>query len=132
MPSQFMSPPTLPPTNGFSQVAVASGNRTIYVSGQISVNEKGEVIGKGDMKAQAEQTFKNVAAALAAAGASFKDVVKMSVFVVGLKAEHVPAIREVRSRYVNMEQAPASTMVGVAALVSPDWLIEIEAIAIVG
>jgi enamine deaminase RidA (YjgF/YER057c/UK114 family) len=69
--------------------------------------------------------------ALAAAGATFNDVVKMSIFVVGLKPEQVPSIREIRAQYVNMSNPPASTLVGVTALVGPDWLIEIEAVAVV-
>ena len=56
---------------------------------------------------------------------------KTSLFVVGLKSEHVPIIREVRSRYVSSEHPPASTLVGVSALVGPDWLIEIEAVAVI-
>jgi enamine deaminase RidA (YjgF/YER057c/UK114 family) len=129
MPKQFLSPPTLPPTKGWSQAVVAPAGRTVYVSGQISLNEKGELVGKGDMAAQAEQTFKNVAAALAVAGASFKDVVKLTVYVVDLKPEYVAAVREVRSRYLNMDQPPASTMVGISALAVPDWMIEVEAVA---
>jgi enamine deaminase RidA (YjgF/YER057c/UK114 family) len=82
------------------------------------------------MKAQTEQAFHNVSVALAAAGATFRDVVKTSLFVVGLKPEHVPVIRAVRSKYVSAEHPPASTLVGVSALVGPDWLIEIEAIAV--
>jgi enamine deaminase RidA (YjgF/YER057c/UK114 family) len=82
-------------------------------------------------QAQTEQAFHNVSLALAAVGATFRDVVKTSLFVVGLKPEHVPIIREVRSRYVSPEHPPASTLVGVSALVGPDWLIEIEAIAVI-
>ena len=69
--------------------------------------------------------------ALAAAGATFQDVVKTSLFVVGLKPEHVPVIRAVRGKYVSAEHPPASTLVGVSALVGSDWLIEIEAVAVV-
>ncbi len=130
MPTQFISPPTLPPTNGWSQVVVAEAGKTIYLSGQVSVNEKGEVVGKGDMKAQAEQVFANLKAGLAAAGATFNDVVKMNLYVVGLQPEHVPAIREVRTKYVNMQKPPASTLVGISALVVPDWLIEVEVVAV--
>ena len=83
------------------------------------------------MKAQTEQAFHNISLALAAVGATFRDVVKTSLFVVGLKPEHVPIIREVRSRYVSAEHPPASTLVGVSALVGPDWLIEIEAVAVI-
>ena len=65
------------------------------------------------------------------AGATFHDVVKITYFVVGLKPEHVPHIREVRAKYLNAANPPASSLVGVAALVVPDWLIEIELVAVV-
>src|SRR5258708_7896874 len=94
----YLNPPTLNPTNGWTHVVTVTGGKTIYVSGQVSVNEKGEVVGKGDMKAQVQQTFENLKHALTAAGATFKDVVKSNVYVVGLKPEHVPMIREVRAR----------------------------------
>ena len=95
------------------------------------LDERGQVVGKGDLKAQTEQTFANLDVALKAAGASFRDVVKMNLYVVGLKPELVPLIREVRARYVNREHPPASTLVGVSALVGADWLIEIEVVAVV-
>ncbi|MBN9121428.1 MAG: RidA family protein [Planctomycetes bacterium] len=131
MPKQFINPPALNPTNGFTHVVTATGGKTIYVSGQVSVNEKAEVVGKGDFRAQVEHTFENLKAALAAAGATFKDVVKITYFVVGLKSEHVPHVREVRKKYLDETNPPASSLVGVAALVVPDWLIEIELIAVV-
>jgi enamine deaminase RidA (YjgF/YER057c/UK114 family) len=131
MPTQFLNPPGLAPTNGWTQVVTSTGGKTIYVSGQVSVDERGQVIGKGDLEAQTEQTFANLAAALKAAGATFRDVVKMKLYVVGLKPELVPLLREVRARYVNKENPPASTLVGVSALVGADWLIEIEVVAVV-
>lgn len=131
MQIQFLNPPTLSPTFGWTHVVTATGGKTVYVSGQVSVNERGEVVGKGDLKTQTEQTFKNLHQALAAAGARFQDVVKMNLFVVGLKPEHVPIIREVRSRYVDVQKPPASTLVGVSALVGAEWLIEIEVVAVV-
>jgi enamine deaminase RidA (YjgF/YER057c/UK114 family) len=105
--------------------------KTIYVSGQVSVNERGEVVGKGDLRAQTQQAFENVKTALAAVGATFRDVVKMNLYVVGLKPEQVPVVRGIRAQYVNMEKPSASTLVGVSALVVPEWLIEIEAIAVI-
>lgn len=131
MSKQFINPPTLNPTNGFTHVVTSVGGKTIHVSGQVSVNEKAEVIGKGDMRAQTERVFENLKACLAAAGATFKDVVKITYFVVGLKAEHVPIIREIRGKYLDMTNPPASSLVGVAALVVPDWMIEIELVAVV-
>ena len=131
MPTQFLNPPGLAPTNGWTQVVTSTAGKTIYVSGQVSVDERGQVVGKGDLKAQAEQTFANLQVALKSAGASFHDVVKMNLYVVGLKPELVPLLREVRARHVNPESPPASTLVGVSALVGADWLIEIEVVAVV-
>lgn len=128
---EFLNPPQLCPTFGWSHVVSTTGGKMVHISGQVSINERGEVVGRGDMKAQTEQAFHNISLALAAVGATFSDVVKTSLFVVGLKPEHVPIIREVRSRYVSAEHPPASTLVGVSALVGPDWLIEIEAVAVI-
>lgn len=131
MDNQFLNPPGLCPTYGWTHVVSSTGSRTIHISGQVAINAKGDLIGRGDMKAQTEQAFRNVSIALEAAGATLSDVVKTSLFVVGLKPEHVPVIRAIRSKYVSAENPPASTLVGVSALVGPDWLVEIEAIAIV-
>lgn len=131
MKIEFRNPIQLCPTFGWTHVVSVSGGKTIYVSGQVSVDERGEVVGKGDLGAQTEQAFKNIAIALNSAGATFQDVVKTNLYVVGLKPEHVPMIREVRSRYVSIDHPPASTLVGVSALVGPDWLIEIEAVAVI-
>ncbi len=131
MKVEYRNPKQLLPTNGWSHVATVTGGKTIYISGQVAVNERGEVVGKGDLKAQTEQTFLNLAHALASVGATFKDVVKTNIYVVGLKSEEVPLIREVRKRYVSAENPPVSTLVGIQALVGPDWLIEIEAVAVI-
>ncbi|MEY4178259.1 MAG: Enamine/imine deaminase [Planctomycetota bacterium] len=131
MEINYINPPSLCPTYGWTHVATVSGGKTIYISGQVSVNERGEVVGKGDMRAQTEQTFRNIERALAAAGATFRDVVKTNLYVVGLKPEHVPIIREIRARYIAAEHPPVSTLVGISALVGPDWMIEIEAVAVI-
>ncbi len=129
--TQFINPETLCPTFGWTHVVTATGGKTIHISGQVAVNERGEVVGKEDLRAQTVQTFENLKHALAAAGATFRGVVKTSLFVVGLKPEHVPILREVRGRYIDADRPPASTLVGVSALVGADWLIEIEAVAVV-
>lgn len=128
---KFLNPPTLCKTHGWTHVVATTGGRTIHISGQTGVNAAGEVVGKGDLKQQTEQTFENLRLALAAAGATWHDVVATRLYVVNLKPEYVPIIREVRSRYVSAENPPASTLVGVSALVGTDWLIEIEATAVV-
>ena len=131
MQTQFLNPPTLCPTFGWTHVVTSTGGRTVYISGQVGINERGEIVGRGDLRAQTEQTFENLKHALASVGATFNDVVKTNLYIVGLRPEHVPILREVRSRYVNTERPPASTLVGVSALVGPDWLIEIEAVAVI-
>lgn len=130
MKTSFINPPELCPTFGWTHVATVTGGTTIYISGQVSVNERGEVVGRGDLRAQTRQAFENVRLALAAAGATFQDVVKTNLYVVGLKSEHVPILREVRSQFVRADHPPVSTLVGISALVGPDWLIEIEAVAV--
>ena len=129
MPAQFLNPPALCLTSGWTHVVSMTAGKTIHISGQVAVNERGETVGRGDLKRQTEQAFENLRQALAAAGATWNDVVVTRLYVVGLKPEHVPVIREVRSRYVSAQHPPASTLVGVSALVGPEWLIEIEATA---
>ena len=131
MQIEFINPTELCPTFGWTHVATVTGGKTIYISGQVSVNERGEVVGRGDLRAQTRQAFENIRLALAAAGATFQDVVKTNLYVVGLKSDYIPIIREVRSQYVRGDHPPVSTLVGISALVGPDWLIEIEAVAVV-
>ena len=79
---EFLNPPQLCPTFGWTHVVSATGGKTIHISGQVGINERGEVVGRGDLKAQTEQAFHNISLALAAVGATFRDVVKTSLFVV--------------------------------------------------
>jgi enamine deaminase RidA (YjgF/YER057c/UK114 family) len=130
MTTQFMDPAGATPNPGYANVGVVSGGRTVYVSGQIAFDAKNQVVGKGDLRAQAVQVFENVKASLAAAGATFKDVVKINTYVVNLVPESTAIVREVRSQYFAGHR-PTSTMVGVAGLVHPDLLIEVEVVAVV-
>ena len=130
MTREFHNPPTLSRTNGWTHVVSSIGGRTIHVSGQVGINAAGEVVGGGDLGRQTEQAFENIRSALTAVGATFQDVVNTRIYVVGLKPEHVPIIRQVRSRFVDATHPPASTLVGVTALVGDQWLIEIEAMAV--
>lgn len=116
----------------YSQVVVASGARTIYISGQVALDEKGAIVGAGDLSAQTTQVMKNIGLALAAANATFSDVVKITTYVVGYRPEHRAIIGQARSPFFANMPPPASTLVGVSALAAPEWLIEIEAIAITG
>ena len=123
------NPPTLSTPTGYTHVVEVSGPaKTIYISGQIALDKNGAVVGAGDMKAQAEQVFKNLEAALAAAGAKFSDVVKMNTYTTDIS--QAPAIREVRARYFG-NVTPASTLVQVVHLARPEFMLEIEVIAAV-
>jgi enamine deaminase RidA (YjgF/YER057c/UK114 family) len=116
----------------YSHVAVASGARTIYIAGQVSMDSQGNLVGAGDLGAQTEQVMRNLGTALAAAGASFADVVKITTYVVDYEPEMRPIIGKARTPFFAGREPPASTLVGVSALAVPGWLIEIEAIAVVG
>jgi enamine deaminase RidA (YjgF/YER057c/UK114 family) len=115
---------------GFSQVVVALGTRTIYTAGQVSIDERGALVGADDLAAQTEQAMRNVGLALAAAGASYADVVKITTYVVNYKPEHRAIIGKARAAFFANGTPPASTLVGVAALAVPEWLVEIEAVAV--
>jgi enamine deaminase RidA (YjgF/YER057c/UK114 family) len=116
---------------GFSQVVAASGRRTIYTAGQVSIDEHGALVGAADLAAQTEQAMRNVGLALSAVGASYADIVKITTYVVKYKPEHRSIIGKARAPFFANGTPPASTLVGVAALALPEWIVEIEAIAVV-
>lgn len=131
MEKQFINPPGLAAPTGYSHVAVAQGGRTVYVAGQIALDEQGQLVGQGDLRAQTGQVFRNLQIALEAGGATFADVVKLNIYVVNYSPEHRAVIREVRNQFIVTDQPPASTLVGVQALAAETFLIEVEAIAVV-
>ena len=123
------NPPTLSTPTGYTHIVEVNGpGKTVYISGQIALDKDGKVVGEGDMKAQAEQVFKNLQAALTAAGATFADVVKMNTYITDM--DKAPAVREVRARYFGTT-TPASTLVQVVRLARPEFLLEIEVTAAV-
>jgi enamine deaminase RidA (YjgF/YER057c/UK114 family) len=128
---QFLNPDGLSKPKGFTQVVVAQPGKVVYVSGQVPMNAKGEVVGKGDFRAQVTQVMENMKTALTAAGASMNDVIKANYYVVNLKPEQVAVIREVRGKYFSAEHPPAGTLVGVTSLVQEGYMLEIEAEAAV-
>lgn len=129
---QHLRPDGLLHNPAFSQVVVAQGTRTIYVAGQVSIDAKGALVGPGDLAVQTEQAMRNVGLALAAAGAGYADIVKITTYVVNYKAEHRPIIGKARSAFFGKGEPPASTLLGVSALALPEWMIEIEAVAVTG
>ncbi len=123
--------PKLPaPMRGgaFSAGVEAPAGRTVYVSGQVSMDAEGNVVGEGDVGAQTEKVLENVATVLEAAGGSLDDVVKVTVFITDMG--HYDGIHEVRRRFFR-EPYPASSMVEVSALIDPRLLVEVEAVAVI-
>ena len=128
MPSnlRFMNPSAIAKPGGYSHVVEATGpGRIVYIAGQLGLKPDGNIA--GDFRAQAVQAFENLKAALAAVGATFDDVVKLNNYLIDIGA-NLGAYREVRDKYVNVSQPPASTTIGVPALARPDALYEVEAI----
>src|SRR5258705_391675 len=113
----------------YSHVVTATGpGKTIYVAGQLGRDAEGNIVGPGDMRAQMEQTFKNLEACLKAAGASWADVVKTNTFVTNY--EEFAKSSDVRMRYIGVA-APTSTTVQISRLAQPEAMVEIELIAVV-
>ena len=115
------------PLGGAYTHAFKSGN-TIYTAGQVALDKNGELVGKEDISAQAEQVFANLQHVLTAAGASMKNVVKLNIYLT-IQADF-PKVRKVRQRYFT-GNLPAATGVFVPALANPDFLIEVDAIAVI-
>jgi enamine deaminase RidA (YjgF/YER057c/UK114 family) len=127
---EFASPPTLPPPNGYSHVAtVGAGSRLVWTSGQVPIAADGTAAPAGDWQAQTRQAMRNVGAALAAAGAGWDDVFKLTFYVIDTSA--LATVRAVRDEFINMDRPPTSSLVAVAGLFRPDLLIEVEAVAAV-
>jgi 2-iminobutanoate/2-iminopropanoate deaminase len=129
--SQISNPSLPEPMRGgaYSSGVEAPSGRTIYVSGQVSLDAEGNVVGEGNVKLQTETVLEHVKTVVEEAGGGMEDIVKVTVFItdMGLYDE----IHEVRRRYFE-EPFPASSMVEVSALIDPRLLIEIEAVAVVG
>ncbi len=130
----LLNPDALPEVPLYRQVAVASGSRTVYIAGQVALDPTGNLVGEGDLAAQVEQVYLNLAAALEAAGATFADVAKLTCYLVDYKPEEFGLFMEGRERAVRKlgisEPLPPFTGIGVAALAGPGLLVEIEAVAV--
>ena len=135
MEKKFIHPEELAnfPKRFTQVVTVKSGDaKTVYISGQVAIDREGRIVGKGDLEAQAAQVFENLSFALKSAGAKPEDVVKLNIYVVNMKPEDGKTVGLARKKWFNQENLPASTMVGVLSLVTSDFLLEVEAIAVVG
>jgi enamine deaminase RidA (YjgF/YER057c/UK114 family) len=128
---RFLNPPAIPAPRGYSHVVETKGpSRTIYLAGQLGMTADGKFAGApGDFRAQAIQCFENIKAALVAVGANFEHVVKLNNYLVDMA--HLPLYFEVRDRYVDTKNPPASTTIQISKLARDGALYEVEAIAVV-
>jgi enamine deaminase RidA (YjgF/YER057c/UK114 family) len=130
MPSnmRFMNPAAIAKPGGYTHVVEVTGpGRIVYIAGQLGLKPNGDIA--GDFRAQCVQAFENLKAALAAVGATFDDVVKLNNYLIDIP-KNLGIYREVRDKYVNTSQPPASTTIGIPALARPDALYEVEAVVL--
>ena len=125
----YVRPDGMPPVNGYSH-AVEFEGRLLVISGQVPLDADGRLVGQGDPQAQVRQVFRNLEAALAAAGATMDHVVKLTVFLTDMA--DLAAFRTVRDEYISADKPPASSLVRVSGLVHPEFRVEIEALAAIG
>lgn len=126
---QLLIPRTMPKSVGYSQVAAVTGGNIVFIAGQVALDKSGNVVGKDDFRAQVQQVFENLKAAVEAAGGNFSDIIKLNSYFLDLS--HLPEFREVRDKYINLKNPPASTAVQVPRLFRAELLVEIEAVAVV-
>jgi enamine deaminase RidA (YjgF/YER057c/UK114 family) len=132
-PFRIFNPETMAtPTAGYSQVAEVYDGKIVYIAGQVALDPSGNLVGKDDFRAQVQQVFANLKTAVVAAGGDFASVIKLNYYCVeSVDPSQIPVVREVRDKYVNTANPPVSTFVVVKRLVRPEWLIEVEAVAVV-
>lgn len=126
---ELLNPSSMPKAVGYSQLTIVTGGTLVFISGQVGMDKEGNLVGKEDFRAQVTQVFENLKAALVSAGGDFNDVIKLNSYFLDLS--HVSEFREVRDKYVNTKNPPTSTAVQVPKLFRPEFLIEVEAVAVV-
>ncbi len=125
------NPGQLHKPNGYSHVVQITAGKTIFIAGQVALDASGNIVGLNDYRAQLQQVFRNLKTALESAGASFQNVVKLNYYVVDtVEASEFFAYREVRDQYVDTANPPVATVVVIRRLFRPEFLIEIEAVAV--
>jgi 2-iminobutanoate/2-iminopropanoate deaminase len=128
MPFSTIATPEAKPVANYKMATRMDGGQLLYISGQVAWDTSGNVVGKGDARAQARQTFQNLRQVLQAAGGDLKDLMKITTYIT--KIEDFPAVAEARSE-VFQGELPASTLIVVESLFHPDFLIEVEGVAAV-
>ncbi|MFE9634696.1 RidA family protein [Streptomyces sp. NPDC006463] len=130
----LVNPNGLPEIDVYRQVSVSTGSKLVFIAGQVAWDADGVTVGEGDLAAQVEQCYVNIATALAAVGGSFGDVAKLTVYVVDWTPDKMPLLLEGITRAgakLGVTPVPPASMLGVAALDVPEHLVEIEATAVI-
>jgi enamine deaminase RidA (YjgF/YER057c/UK114 family) len=130
MTLELINPDGLPTPESYTQVIAATGSRLVFVAGQVADDADGNLVGSGDLAAQARQAFANVGRALAAAGARPDQTAKITIYVVHHRPAFLPDISRARMAVFG-EHKPADTLLGVETLAEPGYLIEVDAVAVV-
>jgi len=132
MPKEYINPNSLFPSlpYGFSQVVAASGRKTVFISGQTAWDVRKKIVDGNSVLEQARQALRNLEKAIEAAGGTLKDIVALRIYVVDYQAECGTAVGTILRETFSPQNPPASTWIGVSALAVPEFLIEIEATAV--
>ena len=132
MPKEYLNPNSLFPSlpHGFSQVVIATGRKMVFISGQTAWDARKNIVGGDSVLEQARQAFRNLEKAMEAAGGTIKDIVALRIYVVDYQAESGTAVGTALREFFSPQNPPASTWIGVSALAVPEFLIEIEATAV--
>lgn len=132
MPKEYINPNSLFQSlpHGFSQVVIASGRKTVFISGQTAWDVRKNIVGGDSVLEQARQAFRNLEKAIRAAGGTLKDIAALRIYVVDYQAESGTAVGTALREFFSQQNPPVSTWIGVSALAVPEFLIEIEATAV--
>ena len=132
MSNQHINPDSLFPSlpHGFYQIVAASGRKLVFISGQTAWDARKNIVGGDNLLEQTRRALRNIKTAIEAAGGNLNDIVSLRIYVVNYQAESGPAIGSALREFFSQENPPASTWIGVSALAAPEFLIEIEATAV--
>ena len=128
MPKEIINPSSMSAPTGYSY-AVKKGGTPVHIAGQVALDGQGRLVGEGDAGAQAEQVYQNLRMVVEACGGSMADIVKLTIYTTDLA--YRPAIAAARQRHFPDGQFPASTFVVISSLAQPQFLVEIEAVAMI-
>lgn len=133
MPNAYTNPSTLFDSQqyGFSQIVTAQGGTTVYLSGQVGWDAQQQIVGQDDLGAQTQYALQNIETALQAVGGSRDDVVSLRIYLVGAHIHNGAPVSEALRTFFRPDRLPTSTWIGVTALANPDFLVEIEAVAVI-